>query len=61
VNITRSLRGSKVGVLEEVERVTKALAPGGGYIFAPSNHLQDDIPPENVVLLFKAAREGLKN
>jgi len=57
VNITQALRGSRDRVLEEVERVIKALALGGGYIFAPSNHLQQDIPPENVVLLFNAARD----
>lgn len=59
VNITQSLRGSKDGVLKEVDRVIKALAPGNGYIFAPSNHLQADIPPENVALLFKAAQAPL--
>ena len=61
VNITQSLRGSKEDVLKEVDRVIKALAPGGGYIFAPSNHLQADIPPENVVLLFKAAQDRSMN
>jgi uroporphyrinogen decarboxylase len=57
VGITHALGGSKEGVLNEVARVNKSLAPGGGYIFAPSNHLQADIPPENVALLFKAAQE----
>jgi len=56
VNITQLLRGSKDGVLNEVARVIKALAPGDGYIFAPSNHLQADIPSENIALLFKAAQ-----
>jgi uroporphyrinogen decarboxylase len=51
------LRGKPENVLNEVERVFGSLVPGGGYIFAPSNHLQADIPPENVALLFKAAQE----
>ena len=31
------------------------LGPGGGYILAPSNHLQADVPAENVVTLFDTA------
>lgn len=61
VNITQPLRGSKEGVLREVDRVIKALAPGNGYIFAPSNHLQADILPENVALLFNAAQDRTLN
>lgn len=56
VNITHALQGSKNGVISEVERVLHDLVPGGGYIFAPSNHLQANIPPENVALLFKTAQ-----
>ena len=56
VGITHALRGRPEDVLNEVERVFESLVPGGGYIFAPSNHLQADIPPENVALLFKAAQ-----
>jgi uroporphyrinogen decarboxylase len=33
------------------------LAPGGGYILVPSNHLQADVPVENVVALFETTRE----
>ena len=57
VGITHALRGRPENVVAEVERVFKSLVPGGGYIFAPSNHLQADIPPENVALLFKTAIE----
>ena len=34
-----------------------ALGPGGGYVLAPANHLQPDVPPQNVVALFQAARK----
>ena len=56
VNITHALQGPKNEVITEVERVLNDLAPGSGDIFAPSNHLQADIPPENVALLFESAR-----
>jgi len=39
----------------DVQRCLTQLAPGGGYILAPSNHLQADVPPENVVTLFETA------
>ena len=61
VNIKQSLSGSKEDVFKEVDRVIKAFVPGDGYIFAPSNHLQADIPPENVALLFKAAQDRSMN
>ena len=56
VNITQALQGKKEAVINEVQRVLEALAPGSGFIFAPSNHLQTDIPPENVALLFETAQ-----
>jgi len=56
VNITQALQGNKEEVIAEVHRVLEAFAPGSGFIFAPSNHLQADIPPENVSLLFKTAQ-----
>ena len=40
---------------EEPDSVPLAL--GGGYILAPSNHLQADVPAENVVTLFETAHE----
>ncbi len=33
-------------VKDEVKRVIDALAPGGGFILAPSHNIQDDVPPE---------------
>jgi len=44
-------------VRDEVKRVIDILAPGGGYVLAPSHNLQGDTPPENVVAMFEAALE----
>lgn len=57
IDISQAMRGSTADVVAEVQRRIQQLGPGGGYVLAPSNHLQADIPPENVVTLFKTARE----
>jgi uroporphyrinogen decarboxylase len=44
-------------VRDEVKRIIDALAPGGGYILAPSHNIQGDTPPENIVAMFEAALE----
>jgi uroporphyrinogen decarboxylase len=44
-------------VRDEVKRVLDAMAPGGGYILAPSHNIQDDIPPENIIAMFETALE----
>jgi uroporphyrinogen decarboxylase len=57
IDISHALPGSQAEVIAEVKKRIGTLAPGGGFILAPSNHLQADVPPENVVTLFNAARE----
>ena len=56
IDISRAMPGTEQDVINEVKRCIKQLAPGGGFILAPSNHLQSDVSPENIVLLFKSAR-----
>ncbi len=56
IDIKEALRGDVRRVEEEVRERVRILAPGGGYVLAPANHLQPDVPPENVVALFGAAR-----
>jgi uroporphyrinogen decarboxylase len=56
IDISRALRGSREDVIAEVRQRIAHLAPHGGYILAPANHLQADVPAENVVALFEAAR-----
>jgi len=50
-------RLSPEGVRDEVKRVIDVLAPGGGYVLAPSHNIQADCPPENVVAMLEAALE----
>jgi len=57
IDIVHALPGSREDVIAEVNRRIQILAPGGGYILAPANHIQPDVSPENVVTLFDAARE----
>jgi uroporphyrinogen decarboxylase len=57
IDIVHAMPGSREDVIAEVKQRIQALAPGGGYILAPSNHIQPDVPPENLVTLFNAARE----
>jgi uroporphyrinogen decarboxylase len=49
--------GTSEEAAEDVRRVIKALAPGGGYIFAPCHNLQPDVPPENIIAVYRAATE----
>jgi len=57
IDITHAMPGSTDDVHTEVDRCLRDLAPGGGYILSPSNHLQEDVPPQNVIELYRYARE----
>jgi uroporphyrinogen decarboxylase len=57
IDISHAMPGEREDVIEEAKRRIAQLAPGGGYILAPSNHLQADVPPENVVTLFETAHQ----
>ena len=49
--------GTPDEVEQEVRAKLRAMAPGGGYIFSPCHNLQPDVPPENIVAMFRAAAE----
>jgi len=51
--ITGSLAQAQAEAWERIE----AFAPGGGYIFAPSNHYMSDVPMENFFAVNNVARE----
>ena len=51
-----ALHGDEQRTAEEVKLRMQQLSGDGGYILAPANHLQPDIPPRNVVALYKSAR-----
>jgi len=55
IDIKQALQADEERVRHEVLTRLEELAHGGGYVLAPSNHLQPDIPPQNVVALFKFA------
>ncbi len=57
IDIKQTMPGSVAGIEAEVQERVRVLAPGGGYVLAPANHLQPDVPARNVVALFEAARK----
>ena len=60
VDISHAMPGTLKDVRADVDRCIKDLAPGGGYILAPCNHLQADVPPENVIELYNYAKSAGK-
>lgn len=40
---------------EEVKRRMAIYAPGGGYIVCAAHCIQDDVSPENLVAMYRAA------
>jgi len=57
IDIRTVMNGPIEGVIEEVKKRIKIFGDGGGYIMTSTNHLQVDVPPENIVALFNAARK----
>jgi uroporphyrinogen decarboxylase len=49
--------GTPHEVADEVKRRIDDLAPGGGFVFGPIHNVQTGVPPENVVAMFRTARE----
>jgi len=60
LDIQGPLNGSIEDSIAEAKARIKAFAPGGGYIFAPTNHFQPDTPVENFFAAYKAANESGK-
>jgi len=50
-------RGTPEDVRRGVRELLDILARGGGYFVAPTHNLQSDIPTENIVATYEAARE----
>jgi uroporphyrinogen decarboxylase len=57
IDIKQALQQDEETVTSEVKQRIRMLGKGGGYVLAPANHLQPDVPAKNVVALFKAARQ----
>jgi uroporphyrinogen decarboxylase len=56
VDLKEALPGSLEEVERDVQRCINTFAGGGGYILTSSNHMQADIPPENIERMFESAR-----
>jgi uroporphyrinogen decarboxylase len=56
VDISHALPGTINDVRKDIDRCIRDLAPVGGYILAPCNHLQADISPENVIEMYNYAK-----
>ncbi|HPA18841.1 MAG TPA: uroporphyrinogen decarboxylase family protein [Verrucomicrobiae bacterium] len=48
-------KGSPAQVEAEVRRYCEVLGAGGGYILGPAHLFQPDVPPENVLAVYRAA------
>ncbi|BCV22267.1 uroporphyrinogen decarboxylase family protein [Moorella sp. Hama-1] len=57
IDIQQALGGSVEDVRKEAKARIDDLGRGGGYIVAPANIVQAEVPPENIVTLYKTARE----
>lgn len=49
--------GSPADVRADVRRRVEALAPGGGFVFATVHNIQPNVPPGNIVAMWRALRE----
>lgn len=47
--------GSREEIENEVKRVMSALKPNGGYIFSAAHNIQNDVPAEHVLTMYRAA------
>ncbi len=47
--------GTPAEVAEAAESTLKTAAPGGGYVFAPSQSFLPEVPTENILALYKSA------
>jgi len=43
-------------IMEEVRKMIRVMAPGGGYFLGPTHNFQDDIPTENILAMYKAGK-----
>ena len=57
IDIQGAMRGSQDDVRGEVRLRIDQMGGGGGYIVSPNNHLLPDVPAENVVTLYRYAKE----
>lgn len=57
VDLKEALTGTVDDVRKDVERCISIFADNGGYILTSANHMQSDIPPENIYTMFSYAKD----
>ncbi len=57
VDLKEALTGKVEDVEEDVKRCIKTFGEGGGYILTSANHIQVDVPSQNIVALFEAGKK----
>lgn len=50
-------RGTEQEVIDHVKRNIEILAPGGGWVFNTVHNIMPDVPPQNIVAMFKTVNE----
>lgn len=58
IDIQHAMVGSVDSVRREVLLRIAQLGPGGGYVVAACSNFQADVPPENILAMIEAARDG---
>ena len=48
--------GTPEQITAQVRERIDIFAPGGGFVFTPVHNIQADVPPENIVAVYEAAR-----
>ncbi len=57
IDIQNTMIGTIAGIQSEVRERVDIMAEGGGYILAPTNHIQSDVPIENFFALYDYAKQ----
>jgi uroporphyrinogen decarboxylase len=57
IDIKTAMPGKIEDVERDVRRCIRTFAAGGGYLMAPTNHLQSDVPPENIIALYDSCKK----
>ena len=49
--------GDPKDVIREVKSRIRDLAPGGGFVFTQVHNIQANVPPENIVVMYRTANK----
>jgi uroporphyrinogen decarboxylase len=52
--------GSEGEVEAEVRSLFETLGDGGGWVLGPSHNIQPEVPPENIIAMYRAGREACR-